>query len=100
MSRACTQHIDAIREQDGLAYIMRNKKHAGMEILPDIQQPHLQREASQSVECAKGFVQQQKIVVEQHRTQEGHTLTHPAREGCRILLSELCQAKAFEQFMS
>src|SRR5215831_3675757 len=70
-----------------------------MELLPEVKQPHLRREAGERIQRTKWFIQKKKVVVEQYSTQQANTLAHAAREGRWIVLGEVCQSETFEQFI-
>src|SRR5438477_629293 len=74
---------------------MSDEEDARVKLVPEIQQPHLACKAGESVKCAKWLVQEEKGFVEEDSAQEGHTLSHPSREGRWIMLGKfsLCNGQ-------
>ena len=96
--RAGREHIDAVGEEHSLADIVGDQQRRPAVIGPHGLQPFLHLRARQRIECAKGLVEQQHVLLLHDGAQQGDALAHAPGKLSRIMVFETRKAEGLEQW--
>ena len=88
-ARAVGEHHDPIAQQHRLIHVVGHHHGGDLVFLANLHQLFLQIPASQSIQRAEGFIQQQQLGLERQGTGDRHSLLHPAGQLTGALFSGL-----------
>src|SRR5215213_10225198 len=94
--RSWRQDDHPVGQKNGFFHIVRDEQHRRSLLLPQSCQPGLQIRASQGVECAEGFVEQDELLARQNGAQKRRALAHAARELGWIGIAKAIETKTPE----